>query len=53
MHDNDVGINHYITKYADDKQIIKAVMTVNGKLNLQQGLNKITQWSDKYNIPFN
>ena len=53
INDIDNGLNNLISKFADDTKIGSTVITENDKLNLQNDLNKITDWSEKWEMPFN
>ena len=53
INDLDVGLNNFITKFADDTKIGNAVITEEERLLLQQDLNKIAEWSENWNMPFN
>ena len=53
INDIDVGLNNFISKFADDTKIGNAVITEDDKRKLQQDLNKIAEWSSNWQMPFN
>ena len=53
INDLDVGLNNYVSKFADDTKIGKSVLTELDRLSLQQDLDKITKWSEEWDMPFN
>ena len=53
INDIDTGLNNNISKFADDTKIGKAVITENDRISLQEDLNKIIEWSEKWQMPFN
>ena len=53
INDIDVGLNNTISKFADDTKIGSAVLTENDRLKLQQDLDKVSKWSEDWNMPFN
>jgi len=53
INDLDVGLNNYVSKFADDTKIGNSVVTVEDRLKLQQDLDKIAKWSEDWNMPFN
>ena len=53
INDIDVGLNNFISKFADDTKIGNAVVTEDDKRKLQQDLIKIAEWSSNWQMPFN
>ncbi len=51
--DIDVGINNYISKFADDTKIGKSIIDGRDRLNLQEDLRKVSQLSERWQMPFN
>ncbi len=54
IHNNDLGVNNFISKLADDMKIGNAVPSEDdvGR-SLQEDLCKISDWSVKWEMPFN
>ncbi len=52
---NDIGVwlNNFISKFADDRKIGNSIITNRDRLSLQEDLRKISEWSEKWDIPFN
>lgn len=53
INDIDVGLNNLVSKFADDTKIGNAILTEEERINMQLDLNKITEWSEKWKMPFN
>ncbi len=53
INDIDVGLNNFISKSLDDTNIENSIVDDRDRLNLQEDLRKISQWSEKWEIPFN
>ncbi len=53
INDIDVGLNNFISKFADDTKIGNSIVDDPDKLNLQEDLRKISQWSERWKLPFN
>ena len=53
INDLDVGLNNIISKFADDTKIGNAIISEEDRIKLQDDLNKITEWSTKWQMPFN
>ncbi len=49
----DVGLNNFISKSADDTKIGNSIADDRDGLNLQEDLRKISQWSERLEMPFN
>ncbi len=48
----DVGINKFISKFADDTKIGISIIIDHARMNLQD-LRKISEWSQGWEMPFN
>ena len=48
----DVGLNIIISKFTDDTMIGNSVLSED-RISLESDFNKIAEWSDKWQIPFN
>lgn len=53
INDIDHGLNNLISKFADDTKIGNAVLSERDKQSLQEDLRKISEWSVKWEMPFN
>lgn len=53
INDIDVGVNNIISKFADDTKIGNSIISEEDRANLQADINKITEWSEKWQMPFN
>ena len=53
INDLDVGLNNVVSKFADDTKIGNAIITESDREKLQEDLNKIVEWSNKWQMPFN
>ncbi len=53
VNDIDVGLNNFILKFVDDKKIGNFIVDERDRLNLQEDLRKISQWSERWEMPFN
>ncbi len=53
VNDIDVGLNNFISKFADDAKIGNSIVDDRDKLNLQEDLRKISQWYERWEMPFN
>ncbi len=53
INDIDGGLNNYISKFADDTKIGNSIVDDHDRLNLQEDLRKISQWSERREMPFN
>ncbi len=49
----DVGLNNFISKFADDTKIGNSIVDDRDKLNLQEDLRKFSHWSETWEMPFN
>ncbi len=52
---NDIngGLNNFISKYAEDTKIGNSIITGHDRISLQEDLRKISDWSQKWEMPFN
>ncbi len=48
----DVEVNSFISKFADDTKIGNSVITDNDSMSLKEGQRKISQWSQRWEMPF-
>ena len=53
INDIDVGLNNFISKFADDTKIGNSISDERDRLNLQEDLRKISEWSERWEMPFN
>lgn len=53
INDLDNGINNIISKFADDTKIGNAIISESDRSSLQSDLNKISEWSENWQMPFN
>ncbi len=53
INDIDVGLNNFIAKFADDTKLGNSVITDRDRMNLQEDLRKISEWSQRWEMPFN
>ncbi len=53
INDIDVGLNNLISKFADDTKIGNSVITDHDRISLQEDLRKISEWSQRWEIPLN
>ena len=53
INDLDVGINNYISKFADDTKLGNAILNEEDRATLQADLHKIEAWSTEWQMPFN
>ncbi len=52
INDTDLGLNNFISKCADDTKIGNTALTKQDRWSLQD-LRKLSDWSEKREIPFN
>ncbi len=52
INDNDLGLNNFVIKFADDTKIGNVVLTECDRRSLQEDLRKISDWSAKWEMPF-
>ena len=53
VNDIDTGITSRISKFADDTKLCKRVDKPELRLRLQEDINKLAEWSDRWMMPFN
>ena len=53
VNDIDTGITSCISKFADDTKLWKRVDKPKLRLQLQEDINKLAEWSDMWMMPFN
>ncbi len=53
INDIDVGLNNFISKFAYDTKIGNSIITDHNRMSLQGDLRTISEWSQKWEIPFN
>ncbi len=49
----DVGLNNFISKFADDTKLGNSVITDCDRMSLQEDLRKISEWSQRWEMSFN
>ncbi len=52
INDIDVGFNNYISKFADYTKIGNSIITDHDRISLQEGMRKISDWSQRWEMPF-
>ncbi len=52
INDIDIGLNNYISKSADDTKTGNSIVDDRDRLNQQEDLRKISQWWDRWEMPF-
>ncbi len=52
INDTDLGLNNFISKFADDMKICNVVLLQCGRQSLQECLHKISDWSVKQEMLF-
>ncbi len=53
INDIDVGLNNFIAKFADDAKLGNSVITDRNRISLQEDLRKISECSQRWEMPFN
>ncbi len=53
IYTNDFGLNNLISKFADDTKIVNSIITDHDRMSLQEELRKISEWSQRWIMPFN
>ncbi len=53
INDIDVGLNIFISSFADDTKIINSVVTDHDRMSLQEDLRKISEWYQRWEMPLN
>ncbi len=52
INDIDVGLNNFISKFADDTKIGNSIITDHDRMILQEDLRKISEWSQRWEMHF-
>ncbi len=53
INDIDVRLNNFISKFADDTKIGHSIITEYDRVSLHEDLRKISEWSQRWKMPFN
>ncbi len=53
INDIDVGLNNFISKFADDTKIGNSITTDHDRMSIQEDLRKISKWSQIWEMSFN
>ncbi len=53
INDTDVGLNSFISKFANDTKIGNSVITHHDGMSLQEDLRKISEWSQRWEMLLN
>ncbi len=53
INDINVRLNSFISKFADDRKIGNSIITDRDRMSLQEDLIKISEWSQRWDMPFN
>ncbi len=53
INDTDLGLSNLITKFADDTKTGNAALSEQDMQSLQKDLRKLSDWSEKWEMPFN
>ncbi len=53
INDIDVGLNNFISKFADDTKIGNSIFMEHDRVNLQEELRKISDGPQRWEMPFN
>ncbi len=53
INDIDVGLNNFISKFADDAKLGNSLITDRDRMSLQEDLRKISEWSQRWEMPLN
>ncbi len=53
INDINVGLNNFIRKFAGDMKIGNSITSDSDRQSLQDDLNKISEWSERWEMPFN
>ncbi len=49
----DIGVNNFIAKFANDMKIGNSIITDCDGMSLQEDLRKTSEWSERWEMPFN
>lgn len=47
-----IELNYFIVTFADDTKILNLITADLNRLSLQEGMKKISEWYDKWDMPF-
>ncbi len=53
INDIDAGLNSFISKFADDTKLGNLIITDHEMISLLEDLGKISEWSQRWEMPFN
>ncbi len=53
INDINVELNNLISKFADDMEIGNSIITDHDNVSLQEDLRKISEWYQRWEMPFN
>ena len=53
INDLDVNLNSYVLKFADDTKVFSSVQSANKVSELQEDLDTLFEWSNKWQMMFN
>ncbi len=53
INDIDLGLSNFISKFADDTKTGNTAITEQDRRSLQEDLRKVSDWSEKWEMPFN
>ncbi len=53
INDIDVGLSNFISKFAYDMKIGKSRITDHDRMSLQEDLRRVSEWSQRWGMPFN
>ncbi len=53
INDIDVGLNNFISKFVYDTRIGNSIITDHDRMSLQEDLVNISEWSQRWEMPFN
>ncbi len=53
INDIDVKLSNFISKFADGAKIGNSIITDHDRTSLQEDLRKISEWSQRWEMPFN
>ncbi len=53
INDIDVGLNSFISKFTDDTKLGNSIITDYDRMRLQEDLRNTSEWSQRFEMPFN
>ncbi len=53
INDIDVGLNNFILKFVDDTKIGNSIITDHDRMSLQEAQRNISEWPQRWEMPFN